>query len=737
MDNDDFLEISGEISAVIYQNEENGYTVLRLDTADGEVTVVGCIPFAAPGEELSVGGEWTKHHSHGDQFKAEWAERSLPREANAIYEYLASGTVKGVGPATAMLIVAAFGDDSLDVLESEPGRLAEVKGIGAKKAREISEHFRKQLGVRLLMEFLARYDLPMRLAVRLFRFYGNDALGFLHLNPYVLADDHIGGRFSDADSLALSLGFEGDSPQRIAAAILFELNHNLSNGHCFIPRGKLVDATTALIEVPRSDVDERLGELLEKGDIAVDMIAGEEGCYLTRMYEAETYVTARLLSMAATVYSTDVDFGSIISDLEERAGITYAPMQRETLSLAATRQVMVITGGPGTGKTTSVRAILALFDKLGVSALCAAPTGRAAKRMSELSGKEASTIHRLLEAGFSESGGETFFRRDESDPLRTDAVIIDETSMVDLTLMRALLAAMPQDCRLVMVGDASQLPPIGPGSSFLDIIRSGAVPVVRLNEIFRQKSESRIVRNAHMINNGEHPNLTENTGDFFFLRRRNPDDCVETILELCAKRLPENMGVPSTDIQVLTPTRRYETGTQTLNVRLQQALNPPTSDKKERKFGEITFREGDRVMQTRNNYDIIWEKADGSAGAGIFNGDVGRVLRIDNSAEIITVDFEDRLAEYAFEQLLELEHAFAMTVHKSQGSEYRAVILSASRGAQALMARAVLYTAVTRAKELLIIVGEDAVVARMIENDRQQKRYSGLRARLASGLTLD
>ena len=436
--------------------------------------------------------------------------------------------------------------------------------------------------------------------------------------------------------------------------------------------------------------------------------------------------------MSRNRYVKPYNVEKLIGSLEKSNSIKYAPMQKKTLELAMNNQLVVLTGGPGTGKTTIVKAIIKLFDELGVETCLAAPTGRAAKRMTELTGMEASTIHRLLGAKMSEDGESLIFGKDEDDPLVCDAVILDECSMVDITLMRALLSAMKPECRLVLVGDADQLPSVGPGNVFSDIIRSGIVPTVRLTEIFRQNSNSRIVRNAHMINKGEHPRFEENSGDFFRLKRIQGGSTVDTILELCSKRLPDNMGISSSQIQVLSPTRKGETGTVNLNRCLQSVLNPPADNRKEKAFGDVVFREGDRVMQIKNNYDIIWKSPDGVSGTGIFNGDIGIIKVIDMVTETMGIDFEDRYATYSFEMLNELEHSWAMTVHKSQGSEYRAVILSLNAGTQMLLTRGVLYTAVTRAKELLIMVGDDVIAHQMIDNNRQSRRYSALRIRLVS-----
>jgi len=721
------------VRSVIYQNDETGYTVLRLESQDGEaLTAVGCLPFSAPGEQLILTGSWVKHPSHGDQFKALWAERTLPRGAQAIYEYLSSRVVRGVGPAMASLIVSRFGDQSLDVIESDPEKLTQIRGISLKKAREMSESLRRQTGLRRLMEFLSSHQLRPALAMKLYRCYGDGALELLRANPYILSTEAIGADFNEADALALDLGFEGDSPERVAAAAVYEMRYNAGNGHCFIPREKLIAATAQLIQVESEVVEEGLDVLIDSGEIIQEPLANLQACYLRGLYEAETDTARRIGQMAGTRYDEKVDLPALIQRIEREQGIHYAPQQKQTLEIAARRQIMVLTGGPGTGKTTTVRAILALYDLLGLETVLAAPTGRAAKRMSELSGREASTIHRLLEAGYSGDEDTVVFRRDEDDPLRCDAVILDECSMVDITLMRALLAAMPEDCRLVLVGDGDQLPSVGPGNVFSDIIRSQVVETVRLTEIFRQNEESRIVTCAHQINRGEYPDLSVNKGDLFFMRRTEKPQAIELITELCRRRLPENMGFDPMDIQVLSPTRRYETGTVNLNARLQAALNPPEKGKREKQFGEIVFREGDKVMQIRNNYDILLKKGDEPSGAGVFNGDIGRITAIDETEQTVAVDYDGKTALYTFDMLSELEHAYALTVHKAQGSEYRAVILSASGGTKMLLHRGVLYTAVTRARELLVIVGNDQVIRYMIDNHRQTRRYSGLRIRLAS-----
>lgn len=728
----ELLEVSGTVENIIYKNEENGYTVLRLKNDSGEtLTVVGCFPYAAAGESMIINGSWTNHNVHGRQFKAEFAQRLLPISANAIYQFLAGGSVKGVGPATASLIVNRYGDKTLDVMLNSWQQLAEIRGISQTKAKQISNSFRRQAGVRMLMEFVCSFGLRPILAMRMYKYYGDEALDSLRANPYILTGSMIGGSFAEADAMALELGIEEHSKNRIGAAVLFELSHNTGNGHCFIPREKLSAVTAELIGLDTEPVEECITELIEDGQLRYEEVAGCRACYLPELYEAETNAAERFAAMSKQHFNDWADTDKLLAKLEKNQGIKYAPMQRKTLELALKNQLLVITGGPGTGKTTSVRAILALFEQLGLKTLLTAPTGRAAKRMTELTGCEASTVHRLLGARFDEEGDRVIFTRDEEDQLDCDAVILDESSMVDICLMDALLRAMPPQARLIMVGDADQLPPVGPGNVFSALLRSQVIPTVRLTEIFRQNEGSRIIRNAHMINRGEHPNLAENSGDFFRLKRLQAASSVETITELCSVRLPGKMGIPPEDIQVLSPTRKGELGTINLNRRLQEVLNPAGKEKREKLFGDVVFREGDRVMQIRNNYDIMWQDHEGKEnGTGIYNGDIGTVERIDPEAETITVSFDGRVASFGFESLIELEHAWAVTVHKSQGSEYRAVILALSPGSQMLMTRGVLYTAVTRAKELLIMVGDDQTAYQMIDNVRQSKRYTALRVRL-------
>ena len=728
----DYQELTGTIESVIFQNEENGYTVLRLRADSGElVTVVGCFPFAAPGESVIAGGAWMNHAVHGRQFKADASQRFLPSTAPAIYQFLAGGAIKGVGPATASLIVDRFGDQTLDVILNRGEELASVRGISAAKARQISGSFREQAGLRMLMEFVCSFGLRPILALRAYKYYGDKAMDALRENPYLLCSSLIGGTFREADEMALGLGMGGSDKNRVGAAILFELAHNSGNGHCFIPREKLAAVTAELIGVEPEDADARIEELIDERQLRYEEIAGVRACYLPELYEAETHAAESFARMSRRRFSDRFDTEKLLKKIEVQQRISYDPDQRSTLELALKNQLMALTGGPGTGKTTCIRAILAMFDELGLKTLLCAPTGRAAKRMTEVTGREAATIHRLLGAKFDEQGDRVVFTKNESDRLSCDAVILDECSMVDILLMDALLKALPPDSRLVLVGDADQLPSVGPGNVFSALIRSKAVAVGFLSLIYRQGEGSRILRNAHMIRDGEHPDFSENAGDFFRLKRLEAGSAVETITELVSVRLPNKMHIPPEEIQVLSPTRKGETGTVNLNRKLQEALNPQSPEKREKPFGDAIFREGDRVMQIRNNYDILWKNENNTeAGTGIYNGDMGVLRRIDPENDTLTVDFDGRLASYGFDALNELEHAWAVTVHKAQGSEYRAVILALSSGAQTLMTKAVLYTAVTRAKELLILVGDDAAAHRMIDNVRQTRRYTALRVRI-------
>lgn len=724
--------IRGTVAAVLYQNQENGYSVIRFTTDQGvTITVVGTIPMCTPGEHLAVTGHWEDHTTHGPQFRAEFLERVMPSGAEAIETYLSSRAIKGIGPRTASRIVKLFGDQTFEIMEQHPERLAEVPGISPQKAKAIGQSFQKQFGMRKLLEFLLSNGLPGELAMPLYKAYGDLAMDALRDDPYLLTEDYFGAAFAAVDQFAVHQGIEAEDFRRVQAATVYTLRHNLGNGHTFLPAEKLCAATATMINVDPDVVRETLGNLNLAGKLVVDTLRDISVCYLPEYYEAETYVAQRMLELSATPQQVPDRLEGTLRAVQQELGTEYASEQARAILTAARSSVMLLTGGPGTGKTTTVNGILGLFDRLGIKTVLAAPTGRAANRLKELCGREAATIHRLLETQFDPESGKLCFMHDESEPLKADAVVVDETSMVDILLMEALLRALKPQCRLILVGDPDQLPSVGAGNLFSDLIRSKKIPTVRLTEIFRQARESLIIMNAHAINGGQLPELTVKNKDFFFLQRRDMQRAVDTIVDLCVRRLPQNMGIPADQIQVLSPTRKNEAGTAALNLRLQAALNPPAPGKQEHKRGKMLFRVGDRVMQIKNNYDIMWKKTEGfGVGTGVFNGDVGKVTEIDPGQETMTVVFDDRQVEYTFDLLGQLELAYAMTVHKSQGSEYRAVILSVSQANPYLLTRSILYTAVTRARELLILVGDPGVVQQMVENNRQSRRYSGLKLRL-------
>jgi len=738
------IMIEGVVSAIIFSNPDNGYVVLRLDTIDGVVTAAGTIAGISSGERIVLSGSWLTHPQYGEQFKVDSFEVKMPSSSDEIFHYLASGAIKNIGPAKAREIVDRFGSQSLTIIENEPDKLSVIKGISLRSALKIGEGYRRQAGLRRLIDFLGHYKIKPIIATRLYKDYGDDSVEAVRDNPYIISSDFYGGDFSEADAVALDLGFESDCSERVSAALVFELTHNLSNGHTFIPKDKLSMATDTLIGAGFDAINDALDALCECGDVVVEEIAGVEGCYLRHMHDAEHYIASRISEMAnadkASKFASGsfdkalspVSIGGIIESIEANDGIRFAEKQREALEIAAQCDVMALTGGPGTGKTTTVHGILMLFDALGFKTALCAPTGRAAKRLAETCMREAATIHRLLGTSPGDDGV-LIFDHDEDNPLKADAVIVDESSMLDILLFRSLLSAMKPGCRLIMIGDVDQLPPVGPGNVFADILRSEVVATISLTEIFRQAADSGIVRCAHSVNRGIMPDFSEKYPDLFFMQRSSDEQLAQTVAELYGHRLPKNMGIDPSLIQVLSPTRKRESGTLMLNNRLREAVNPPLPTKKEKQSGEFIFRIGDKVMQIRNNYDIIWKTQDGHfEGMGVFNGDVGIVLDIDMDKETLTVDFDDKLVTYLFEQLAELEPAFAMTVHKSQGSEYHAVILAMTSAAPPLLTRGLLYTAMTRAKSLLVIVGTTEVMAQMISNDRRLRRYSGLRARLVN-----
>ncbi len=726
--------LCGVINSVVFHNEDNGYAVLRLiDENEENVVAVGCVPFAGIGEYIEAFGDWGTHPTYGKQFKITSFKRTLPTSADMILEYLSSGTIRGIGRKTAEKIVAMFGDDSLYIIEHTPKRLCEIAGITAKKAEQIGRQFEMQNALMLLMEFINENGLEPETAVALFHHYGKASSEKVKRNPYILADSEIGVPFHKADALAINLGFEGDARERLNAAVIYELRFNSESGHSFLPREKLCAATAQLLSIEQEYIENAIDELIKNGDIIFEEICGVNACYLADLYEAETYVARKLAIISMRNDCVERDCEKLITKAEKDAGIEFEELQREAVRMAVNNPVMLLTGGPGTGKTTVIKGVISAFERMSLRVMLAAPTGRAAKRMTEFCGVEAKTIHRMLEICYNESGLEASFSRDEQNPLETDVLIIDEMSMVDISLIAATLKALPKKCRLILVGDADQLPSVGPGNVFKDLLNSGMFPTVRLERIFRQAAESDIVVGAHAVNRGEIPDFKKRDNDLFFMARPEEGSLVETVLDLCKRRLPENMKIPSSQIQVLSVSRKNNIGTVELNRRLQRELNPPEEGKDEKRIGDKIFRLGDRVMQIKNNYTLTWYSMyGGEVGFGVFNGDIGEVISIDTYDETLTVSFDSRLVHYPFSMLNELELAYAMTVHKSQGSEFRAVVLVAGKSAPALLHRSILYTAMTRARELLIIVGDYGVIQHMVNNNKQRNRYSALKARIIS-----
>ncbi len=724
--------ISGIIASVIFKNDDNGYAVLNLCTEDGGETIaVGCVPFAGVGEYIEASGVWANHPSYGTQFKITSFQRTLPNTAEMILAYLSSGAIKGIGRKTAEKIVETFGDDSLYIIERYPRRLCEIAGITAKKAEQIAARFEQQSALMLLMEFVSENGLEPEIAVALFHIYGKKATECVRRNPYILSDAEIGVPFYKADKLAIDMGFEGNARERLVAAVIYELRFNSESGHTFIPRDKLRTATARLLSIEEEQIEITIDRLIVDGEVVEEEICGLSACYLASLYDAESYVAKKLAVLAVSNTATEFNCDEIIEKAEIKGNLKFEPLQKKAIEMAVNNSVLLLTGGPGTGKTTVIKGMLSAFERMDMRVMLAAPTGRAAKRMTEFCGIEAKTIHRLLEICYNEHGTAASFAKDEQNPLETDVLIIDEMSMVDIELISATLKALPPRCKLILVGDADQLPSVGPGNVFKDLLGCEMFPTVVLDRIFRQAAQSDIIVGAHAVNRGELPDFRKKDNDLFFMSRTDDESLVKTVLELCKTRLPDKMNIPASQIQVLAASRKNATGTVELNRRLQEALNPAEEGKDEKKIGDRLFRLGDRVMQIKNNYNINWYGMyGGEVGYGIFNGDIGEVISIDTRDETLTVNFDSRLVHYPFSNLSELELAYAMTVHKSQGSEFRAVVLVACDSSPALLHRSVLYTAMTRARELLIIVGDFGVVKYMTENNKQRNRYSALKTRM-------
>lgn len=727
-DKEGLLSIEGSVEKIIYQNEENGYTVCEIFTPSDEIfTLVGNMPYLSEGETVSALGSWVNHATFGKQFKVEFYEKQLPATETAILKYLASGAVRGIGKVTARRIVSQFGADSFEVIEHNPQWLSEIPGISPKKAEQISASFAAQFGMRNVMMFCREYFGPTT-AVRIYKKWGNGAVERIKQNPYILCGEIYGVGFEKADAIAKDLGMKKNAPERIAMGLKYVLMHNAaSNGHSFLPLDKLCAVAKRLLSCEMNEIEDEAAALETRGEIVCVRHDGMKCAYLRDYYEAEKYTAEKLCALDRAGKNLGEDnVLSLISMVERESNMEYAVLQKRAICQAASNGVFILTGGPGTGKTTVVRAIIRVFDAMGLRIALAAPTGRAAKRMSQSAGEEAKTVHRLLEMEYG-AEDKLRFRKNEKDQLEDDVIIIDEASMLDLMLTDALLKAIKPGARLILIGDVNQLPPVGAGHVFDDIIKSDRFATVELTHIFRQAQESLIVTNAHAVNHGEYMNLESKSGDFFFLPRQEDAQTAATIAELCKKRLPKSYGLTVFDgIQVITPSRKGDAGTEMLNSALQSVINPPTRGKAEKKVRDFTLREGDKVMQIKNNYDIEWNK-NGTQGFGIFNGDIGVIKKIDLSEELITVDFEDKICEYDYTMLDELELAYAITVHKSQGSEYPIVIMPLYRYTPKLLTRNLLYTAITRAQSIVILVGNGEVAKAMVDNNRQTKRYTGLR----------
>ncbi len=724
MSNEIFIE--GTIENIVYTNPENGYSVIEINYEGNLTTVVGIMPSCCVGEKLKLKGDWTRHPTFGNQFKVTACERSLPKSAGDMLRYLSGGTIKGIGPALAAKIVDRFGERTFEVLESSPHELACIKGISQEKAQQMGESFKSQFAVRETMIALERFGMTATECLGAYKAYGAAAAERITENPYVLCGEKVGMRFERADEIAADFPTEVKSIFRQRAGILHILRHNLSNGHTCLPRGKIILPAADLLGIDHEEVRQVIDDLIEDKEIVEYFMEEKSYLFLPSEYSDEKSIADRIKIMLRFPPASGRTVDSDIDNIEEKKGIRFEEKQRLAIKTAITKGLLVLTGGPGTGKTTTLNGILELFEKQKLRVLLAAPTGRAAMRMSEVTSRSAKTIHRMLEAEYTDSGRQVFARTMEN-PLEADAVIVDELSMVDTHLFACLLDALPLGCRLIMVGDSDQLPPVGAGNVLHDIISSELLPTVCLTEVFRQSLESLIVTNAHRIVKGEYPDLSRTDKDFFFMSRPNIYAAEETVTELYSRRLPTAYGYdPIRDIQIICPSRKGACGTVSLNTVLQKLLNPPAKNKEEYQSGTRIFREGDKVMQIKNNYDIVWTKGK-EAASGIFNGDIGIIIAININAAFMKIDFDGRIAVYPMANLNELELSYAITVHKSQGSEFEAVIMPVCSVVPQLSYRNLLYTAVTRAKNRLILVGTRQQVEAMVDNDRQTRRYSALK----------
>ena len=731
-------KIQGYVEHIVYRNADNGYTVLNLVCGEEEITCVGIFSAIAEGENIEATGDYTEHPVYGKQFKVESFEEKAPEDEIAIERYLGSGAIKGIGLALAARIVRRFKEDTFRIIEEEPERLAEIKGISNRKAMEIEDQVNQKRDLRQAMIFLQQYGITMNLAVKIYNVYGQEVYGIIKENPYKMADDVEGVGFRTADEIAAKVGIRTDSDFRIRSGILYTLLQASGEGHTFLPQEELTSRASELLGVAPEYIEKHYMDLAIERKLMLKQVEEQTQVYAASFYYMEANVATMLKQLNVSYDVSDAEITQKIYLIQKQTGMELDEQQAMAVKEAVRNGLLIITGGPGTGKTTTINTIIRYFEMEGMDIFLGAPTGRAAKRMSETTGFEARTIHRMLELNGGMDGA-AGFERNETNPLETDVIIIDEMSMVDITLMNSLLKAIVAGTRLILVGDVNQLPSVGPGSVLKDIIASHSCNVVMLTKIFRQASSSDIIVNAHKINRGEEVTLDNKSMDFFFLKRYEADVIINVVLQLVKQKLPKFVDATEYDIQVLTPMRKGLLGVERLNNVLQMYLNPPSKSKREKEHGDIVFREGDKIMQTKNNYQLEWEIRSKyglsiDKGTGVFNGDTGIIREINDFAETMTVEFDEgRMVEYSFKLLDELELAYAITIHKSQGSEYPAVVIPLLSGPSMLMNRNLLYTAVTRARKCVTLVGNDTTFNQMIQNTSQQKRYSGLRDRLQEG----
>ncbi len=733
-ENEKLIKLSGSVEQVIYANEENGYMVCDLGTDDDDlITITGIMPYISEGDSLIVWGEWKHNPKYGRQFVVAQYERYMPANASAILRYLSSGAVKGIGKKTALKIVEEFGDNTLDVLENHPDWLSDIPGISLKKAKQICEDFNAKAGIRTAMLFFRDY-FGATTTVKIYKRWGSASIDIAKNNPYRLCEEIDGIGFDRADSMAMKLGIERDSYPRLVSGVAHVLKYNAAqNGHVCLPREKLAQASAQLLGASAERINEIIDDMLMSGKLRYSLFDNVVYLYDKFAYDCECYIAEKLDLLNRVCPSVDVSDANFFIEREERKnGFTYAFMQKKAIIGALESGVMLLTGGPGTGKTTIVKALIDIFNSMDMKVALAAPTGRAAKRLSESTSQEAKTIHRLLEFEYAtDDSDRPGFRKNENDLLEENVIIIDESSMIDNILMSSLLRAIKPGARVILIGDADQLPSVGAGNVLHDLLECGRFTTIRLDEIFRQAQQSLIVTNAHMINKGDLPRLDVKDNDFFFLPRNSDEDIAFTVTDLYKNRLPRTYGADTVNnIQVISPSRKGDAGTENLNVMIQSALNPTSTKKREYKHRERVFREGDKVMQIKNNYEIEWCREDDSTGMGIFNGDIGTILRIDNLNECMEIVFDDRHVTYEFSSLEELEHAYAITVHKSQGCEYPIVIIPLYSAPSMLLTKNLFYTAVTRAQRMVILVGRADIAKTMVSNAHTGMRYTCLKQRL-------